>query len=183
MILSLFEFGTVWFWLVSVIAIITIVSITEHRRSNYWASLVFIAALVLFIGGNRKFFEDLLYLMITYPGISICIAAGYFVAGTVWSIFKWFFYLRTVKEKYESPYRNINDFYISHYSVRNNFSRIINWMIFWPFSLVWTIINDPVRKIFKTILSSLEGVYDSMAQRILGDLEKKKDDQIKGRKI
>jgi len=47
-------------------------------------------------------------------------------------------------------------------------------MIYWPFSAIWTIINDPVKKSFEFMLSQFGGFYDKMTLKILGDLEKKK---------
>ena len=44
-----------------------------------------------------------------------------------------------------------------------NKSRIIAWMSFWPFSLVGTVLNDPVRRLFNWLYSSLKAQYQRMA--------------------
>jgi len=42
-------------------------------------------------------------------------------------------------------------------------------MCFWPFSLVGTLLNDPVRKLFKFIYNRINGLYQKIADEILKD--------------
>lgn len=51
----------------------------------------------------------------------------------------------------------------------DNKSRIIGWMAFWPFSMVGTLLNDPIRKLFTWIFNHLKGLYQKMADKILGN--------------
>lgn len=44
----------------------------------------------------------------------------------------------------------------------NNKSRIVSWMSLWPFSLVGTLLNDPVRRLFDAIFSWVKGLYQKM---------------------
>ena len=52
---------------------------------------------------------------------------------------------------------------------------ILMWMTYWPFSSLWTLINDPIRKIFRTIYtniaSSLQAISDRMFKTATADLE------------
>jgi len=47
---------------------------------------------------------------------------------------------------------------------RNHKGRCLNWMCYWPCSAVWTMFNDPVRKLFRQAMTSLKGVYESIAK-------------------
>jgi hypothetical protein len=51
----------------------------------------------------------------------------------------------------------------------DNKSRIIGWMAFWPFSMVGTLLNDPIRKLFTWLFNQLKGLYQRMADKILGN--------------
>lgn len=51
----------------------------------------------------------------------------------------------------------------------NNKSRIISWMAFWPFSMVGTLINDPIRRAFNFLFNSLKALYQKMADRIMAE--------------
>jgi hypothetical protein len=63
--------------------------------------------------------------------------------------------------------------------VREHKSDIMLWMTYWPFSCVWTLINDPIRKIFRTIYAniakSLQSISDRMFKGAIADLELAKE--------
>lgn len=48
-----------------------------------------------------------------------------------------------------------------------NKARITSWAIFWPFSLVGTLINDPLRRLWNLIWGAVKGLYQKMADRLL----------------
>lgn len=48
-----------------------------------------------------------------------------------------------------------------------NKARITSWAIFWPFSMVGTIINDPIRRLWNLIWGWVKGLYQRMADRLL----------------
>jgi len=47
-----------------------------------------------------------------------------------------------------------------------NKSRITSWAIFWPFSLVGTLINDPLRRLWNLIWGAVKGLYQKMSDRM-----------------
>ena len=47
---------------------------------------------------------------------------------------------------------------------RNHKTRCLTWMTYWPCSFFWTMLNDPLRKLFKHAMSSLKNVYESIAK-------------------
>jgi hypothetical protein len=44
--------------------------------------------------------------------------------------------------------------------------RIINWMAFWPYSVLGTIFSDWVRELFNTLYDMMGGVYDSISRAV-----------------
>lgn len=44
-----------------------------------------------------------------------------------------------------------------------NKGRILTWAIYWPWSALWTLINDPVKRLFKEIFHQLKAAYQRIA--------------------
>lgn len=47
--------------------------------------------------------------------------------------------------------------------VRDNKARILAWMSYWPASMLWTIINDPVRRFFEFVYENVGGYLQKIA--------------------
>lgn len=45
-------------------------------------------------------------------------------------------------------------------------ARIYLWIAYWPWSLLWTIINDPVRKVCREIYDSIRGFLQRISDRV-----------------
>lgn len=50
-----------------------------------------------------------------------------------------------------------------------NKSRITAWMAFWPFSFVGTMINDPLRRVFKFLFDSFRALYQKVSDRVFAN--------------
>ena len=50
--------------------------------------------------------------------------------------------------------------------------RIIGWMEFWPISLVWTLINDPIRAFFEAIFEKTKGLFQNIADSAYAKVQK-----------
>lgn len=61
-----------------------------------------------------------------------------------------------------------------------NMPRILMWCVYWPFSMLWTLINDPIRKMFQfLVVKVLGGVFAKISQRGLNTVEKQRQAMIK----
>jgi len=45
-------------------------------------------------------------------------------------------------------------------------SRAIAWIVWWPWSALWTILNDPIRRIATAIYNQLQTTYQALANRV-----------------
>lgn len=55
-----------------------------------------------------------------------------------------------------------------------NKARIVSWMSLWPCSLIGTLLNDPVKRLFNLIFNWFKGLYQKMADKLFAkDLELK----------
>lgn len=117
--------------------------------------------------------------------------AGYLGLGIVWGWIKWFFYVTGEGERYSAAReefiknhgqvnaQNQREFRATvmsairgdHYPVQasRNKARITLWMTYWPFSGLWTLINDPVRRTFnycyERCARSLQALSNAVAAR------------------
>ena len=175
---TLLEFGTLWFWILTAIVVGFLVYYTESEDDNGNANIGIALGLVaLYFFGNKNFFNELGQSILNNPWNAVGLFAMYIILGSVWSVIKWFFYLKKERMKilerqkiysYSTPQFNIED-----YSIGKNKVRIMSWMLYWPVSGLWTLINDPFKKAFEYIIEHFGKFYDKMVFKILGDLVKK----------
>lgn len=100
------------------------------------------------------------------------IAAGYFVFGIVWSIKKWFDYVKAkfaeARQGYElsSQSQSFADWSRSGKpSASRHKRRITAWMALWPFSFSWWVLTWP-RRAFAWLYDRISGVFDRITDRI-----------------
>jgi len=173
-------FGTVWFWILTIISIGFIIYFLESSIDDYadtGGGFQATVVLVLFILayyflGSREHVVDILTYVKHHTGIIGLLFASYLVLGVIWSFFKWYFFLLNKRDKYREKiadgYKqvNIND-YIP--SAKNNKSRIMSWMMYWPMSGLWTLINDPVRRAFQFLYNRVESYFDRMSKSLFSE--------------
>ena len=210
---GLLIFGGFWFWAMSGIAFFIIMAFAENEN-NIGAFITLCIFILAMEYADAINFVDAIK---ADPWFFVKWTALYFVIGSVWSIIKWFSYVRNLasefgkhKLKYlqrcnDSGQREINvdgdtitlpEFKIdistpipeelmqhfkrylksergyirSEYddiipSAANNKDRIVTWIVWWPTSLLWTLINDPIRKLAEKIYAGLQGVYSKITQQ------------------
>lgn len=155
-------FGTTWFWLWITVAVGYIIWTVEKDDYNpVGATVVFLVAMTgLFIFGNKGSFIEMFEWIIQNPGYTLLAIISYIVLGVAWSFVKWFTYLKQMKQRKTRIYGVEIDFDC-------NKGRIVSWMCYWPLSALWTLINDPVRKLYTRICETLAGAYQKMADRMI----------------
>lgn len=58
-------------------------------------------------------------------------------------------------------------------SVANNWSKFSIWGLYWPFSMLWTLIDDPIKRIFKFIIMNVfGGILQFFTNRVTSGVEK-----------
>lgn len=55
---------------------------------------------------------------------------------------------------------------------RDHKARITLWMMYWPWSLAWYMINDPIRRFFHWIYRRIQGILEQISQHVWKDVEK-----------
>jgi hypothetical protein len=55
--------------------------------------------------------------------------------------------------------------------VADNKSRITTWMAYWPWSAFWTLLNDPIRRLFRRLYNNLREFYQKMSDKVFADVK------------
>lgn len=156
---TLLAVGSLWAWILFIVASIIIIACLEND-SGTGATITMIATIVLLtIFGGKDDLASLWAWCSSKPLAAIGLFMSYIVVGFVWSFVKWYFYLISFRDQGF----NRRD---AHLEVDYNKGRLIAWATYWPFSVIWTFIDQPVKRIITYIFNRLTGIYDSILNRV-----------------
>lgn len=128
----------------------------------------------------------------------------YFLIGACWSVLKWYFFTRALREAYDVARLQVIGQRLDPqattteqerilrqwrqnlgYRYRNltippdpadHTGRILMWIGHWPFSMLWTLINDPVRRIVEWLYGRLKNIYRAISKSAFADIDVRVDD-------
>lgn len=166
MISSLLLIGGVTFWAAVIISFILMLFFIngEDEGNGLSATITIIISAILFF-----YFIKIPVKQYIKPEIIIPFICCYLIIGVLWSFAKWFLFL--VKKRYALEGKKLKEY--SRYDiplVKDNKDKIILWMVYWPWSAIWTIINDPVRRFFDFVYMRISGLYQKISDRIFKDV-------------
>ena len=212
--LTLFLFGTLWFWGLLALASLCIIWALEDDNVG-GATVAFLVTLAaVFFLGNSSW---LTWIMGNPLRIGLLVGT-YLLIGVGWGISKWWIYLHDASarnraermdwlqrrleilrpnadnvEKYEAALEQGYVFRLWPLKVKTDWERyvkveyygkvikkpmvsankscITGWMTYWPWSVLWTIINDPVRRFYKWAYTHLRGLLQGMSDKAFKDLD------------
>jgi hypothetical protein len=190
-LLAAVAFGSTWGWIILAAAVIITIAYVEHD-SGFAAFFTLLIGFTLLFSLHLK--SAAMYVL-NHPWNVVIGVALYFVAGTVWGVVKWFLHVTKKLEEYKEKkarflrsnrflrsknateitpalVSSFKQFLGTNYiegeapQVHDHKSDILMWMTYWPFSSVWTLLNDPVRRAFRAIYRSLSTSLQSMSDRL-----------------
>lgn len=159
---TLLAFGTFWFWTLLIIASIIIIGCLENDSGTGATVTMAVFMVLFFFFGGREFVEGLFAYIRDYPQKTIGIVFLYFLAGTLYSFVKWYFYLLQAKEDGYTK----ND---PRVQASKNKGRIISWGSYWPLSMIWTFLDQPVKRLFTWIYNRTSKVYERITEHVFGE--------------
>lgn len=180
------------FWILVALLSVGLFICTEHE----WGGLATFFVVAFAVTLNYVFKIPVFAFIAANPLLSLAGLAGYFVAGALWAFLKWFFYTRRQLEKYYEHRQeflrsrtsglkigfrdplpeNLKDEWKSYrgYTSRYELNPQISehkmscyiWIAYWPFSMVWTLIDDPVRRLVKWIYRKISGTLQNISDAV-----------------
>lgn len=185
---TLFLMG-IWFWAILIVGSI-VLFICAEQETGFGSFAVIVAGLVLmnWLGGVPVW-----NYMVEHYWMCLIYFFLYFLVGSVWCFIKWGFYSRNIYKLYvEYKTRfikerglsiGVNDpipedvkhhFYFP-YAVppepEDNKNRIFAWISAWPWSLVWTLIDDPIRTLLNHIYDAIKGMLRKISHYWFKDIK------------
>lgn len=131
---------------------------TDH---GIWGAFSLVVAVLTYdlVTGTNSATTGIAYVMSHALQVTLSVV-GYLVAGTIWSFFKYYSYVRQGKRD------GISKTYLS---ASSHTSLVITWMAYWPVSIILHVVGDGVRRLFIWIYDQVSGVYDSILNKVYGE--------------
>lgn len=92
-------------------------------------------------------------------------AALYFVAGIVWSFWRYKRYAENMVDIFNletSPSDFDRKRLVERLKIENMAGRITGWILSWPFSMIENVVGDVIRLVRNLVTDTLKGVYNSI---------------------
>lgn len=186
------------FWVLIAFEFMLFLAFIEYEK-GFWATVTMVGTLagLQYLGG-----VPIVPYVVEHPVLTAMWVGGYFLVGTVWGIVKWWFFVTDNKGRYnqaraeflqrknvttkeipenlKKEWKEFVDRASSRYEDRfvvtplayNYKKKILIWMTYWPWSFVWTIINDPIKKLFRRIYEAISSQYQKISDHIFAGVEK-----------
>lgn len=168
-----------WFWLF--FGGFIVLGIWAHESDAPEGGII---GFILFILGLQFLFSVPVWQsIVANPLWVVLLLVGYAAIGFVYGIFwKWRRYCRDNAESAVKRFNmisnngdkfedNIDDTYYNELHPANNKKRIIGWIVQWPFGLLWTLINDPIKwlaeEIYRISAETLKSISDKALKRVI----------------
>ena len=195
--------GLLWWAMIGVVFVTMLVALEKESYGWLWG----IGIITLLAHEFLSDFSPIGYI-VANPMTIVYGVIGYLVVGMNWGFVKWWFFTRAAATAYreardrkypnmpagemltpEQRERLFNDFVIpSKYvpiltdrRVSNYKTRIITWVTYWPISMFWTLLNDPIKMLVKflyhrvikagMIAITQMNINGSMAEELYGSVE------------
>lgn len=176
-------FGSIGFFIVTLITIGLILWALDRALSDSHdngggglATLFVLGFITLYyFFGSQNDVHNALSYIISNPHVIITWFLGYLGFGVVWGFIKWYFFLHKQATK-ELKKVNTNDISIHSLpytpTANENKWRIISWMTYWPFSALWTVLDQPVKYAFNYIFTKIENVFNRISNQMFKEVNK-----------
>lgn len=192
--MELFIFGSFWFWTLVAVEILLLFMFVEYENGiGATISVVGFGVLLQWFGN-----VDIIDYVRAHPLFIVSATVVYFALGAVWGVIKWWLFCHDALEEYEerrAKFFEINGlprdtkvvppefrtkwrdshYYVELPQVKHHKIQIIRWMSFWVISMIWSFINDFVKRIFRTIYQRmatyLQGIADRMFSTVKDDFD------------
>jgi hypothetical protein len=195
---EIFIIGTFWFWALIVLSACALFALIEYERVG-WATItiLFVLALLHFFGD----FSVISHIKANPGTFALLVLGYFAVGTVWAIIKWWFFVKRLrrkydeakaeflekngvqgmdipseLKAKWLEQTRFLTEgrhgiHVAERPRARRHKGRILCWMTYWPWSAVWTIIDDPIKRIFREIYHYIQGLLQRIADRAYQGVE------------
>lgn len=167
--------SSMFFWagLIPFFLILSLWRIEGHGESGFVAFMWLVILSGLQLCTDVKPFTHLW----ENPFQAVWIGASYAGVGVIYIWLKWVSFVRGIARRKQEWLANNKgrepmsyDVGARHLPVKVGHykSDIFGWFYFWPLSAAWTLLNDPVRRLFNAVYDQIAGSLQRIADKALG---------------
>lgn len=180
---------TFWGWaliLLLIAALFPIVAYEQCEVGLFGIVLFFVAAYFLW-------HLNILRTIWTNPATTLIFIALYFLAGALWSVFRWWRYVTEKRKEFDEALAKFHKEYkikdgdpipdnvlskwtyykVEVPNVAKKKRSLVTWIIYWPWSMLWYFIRDFVVEIAEEIYKRLALMYTSIVNKQFEGVDKR----------
>lgn len=183
-------FGGTMFWIIFAIFVVAMIASVEY--DNGWAASIITAMMIVALMWAVEI--NVFTWAWSNPSMAITYFVGYFIAGTIWGITKWWFYCRKLldvvkdikveflnrhnitdniipdnkRDDFNAKVVNYTTYYDRYYPPQSMDHKTdwLMWATWWPFSFFWTMLNQPIKNMWLFIYSQLGGMMQKISDSV-----------------
>lgn len=158
-----------------------LLTIASEKRAPFWgATGALLLVMILEFTTDIKAFTY----AFDHPVNALMIIVAYVIFGNGYAVAKWRSFIRLVNEQIQDAALENNGAVdlarnpvtvAGHrinkvpLQVRAYKADFMTWALFWPMSFVWTVINDPIRRLYNAIYNALASRLQRMSDDMFKD--------------
>jgi hypothetical protein len=175
MLYEVIAFGSLWFWLFTALVVGGMFWQLDERHNPISGPLTVLLIALVFV----TLFTDVPVWawLKNNPYTALAYAGGYVLAGTLYSVVRWYFFCSDRAREYEKRRSDIQQSFNTHYSKSytsfkayaedqgifpmpsRNKALLTAWAMYWPVSAIWMLTHDIAYRIFRWIYDRMYSVY------------------------
>lgn len=184
--------GSIGFWILMGIVSLLLIATLEYEKGGWATFSAVVTFLLLGLFGDFNVWTATM----DHPFLAVGAILGYLALGVGWSFIKWKLYVNrlvsklkdeiadflrvhkvegdTIPDELKAEWLGKNNYYSRQFikpNAKKSIALIMSWMAYWPWSMFWTLINDPIKKAFKAIFLELQVYYQRIADKAFAGLE------------
>jgi hypothetical protein len=182
MFMPFFVLATWPFWALVALTIGLVMWGLEHESplSSTFVVMLFAATLVCF---SDLHLESVWMWVTSHRLLLTEYVVGYIAAGGVYAFVKWYFFTLNKADQIEENIDSYRNNYAKGYyngkfdtladylqslapAPMENKGRIYLWMAYWPCSALWTLINDPLKRIYRFFLDMMSATMTKISKQV-----------------
>ena len=185
------SFGVIGLVVCILVGMLVMAALVENNRPIASAVALAIWGVVLYLLGF-----NVIEWVTTHSKAIVVIVLVYFAFMPVWMFVKWIFYAMKMKQALidfretqneivkpppesfvanessrskETLEENWKRTHLYPPKVSEHKSNLMTWGIYWPFSLLATLVDEPVRRFFNTVFNAMKGVLQKASDKITAE--------------
>lgn len=161
-------FGSLTFWILTGAWLVG--TTYNLHKENLFAASAFLVA--LFVGLYYTGFFNVVRFVLDNPALSLQYLVGYITVGVIWAVVKFKLKMRKIRVKINDRAEEFKNYASSRNSehpdlhslkremnVNDNKENLILWALWFPISMVWTLISDFVTDLLEWLLFDVLGKF------------------------